>query len=585
MSSTTGFRIVEVLESDKNFNYLKDYVIYIKSGVDSINIKVSTGILMKVNGVFKREATIGLSDLIEVAIKSIDSFRKINLNVSKDLMSASILCEYIEGEKYGLKEYSFDKELVIDKVEDNSANCDKYSLSEIIEFLKTNSVISGIQYKNIESAINGEKIEIAAGIEVTETIDDKIELNFNKVKSNTDDIKKVNYFDSNNLQSVKKGDILARVKRGIKGKDGKTIKGTVISAKDIKKIKVHAGEGIRVIGDTVIAINEGRPIFVEKSYKFYIEKKYDVPLDVDSKTGNIKFNGQVLVRGSVKEHFLVYGSAGVEILGDVTGGNVNSLSDIKINGKVLNSKIESGISKVQFEAKLNVLNKIQRSFNNLKQDLDVIVSNDLLRGKKVGSIIKALLESKYKEIETSYDFIKSDIETLFGNITSLSDIYEKKILRLEALNIKSLDEIDDILSIIEKYIDEIKEIFNFSTSIRLSYVQGSNVSSKGNIYIVSDGVYASRMISDDSIFFEDENTILRGGYLNAKNLIKAGIIGTKSGVLTEVEVDKNGRIECNRAYYNTIFKLGNIKVVLEDNYKNLKVYVEDGQIILDGVKF
>ena len=90
----------------------------------------------------------------------------------------------------------------------------------------------------------------------------------------------MNYFDSNNLQSVKKGDILARVKRGIKGKDGKIIKGTVISAKDIKKIKVHAGEGIRVIGDTVIAINEGRPIFVEKLYKLYIEKKYDVPLDV-----------------------------------------------------------------------------------------------------------------------------------------------------------------------------------------------------------------------------------------------------------------------------------------------------------------
>lgn len=577
------FKVIRIFNTTKGFNYLENGEIYVDSNISNFEIKASDGTLLKVNGVFRRQASVSSKDLIEFAIKQTEPFREVFLHIKDDNMAVSAKCEYKDGYHYNILNKNFDKSLLLEKSIGEAIKPNHFSFSEIIQILKVNGINFGYQYKNFEKIILGTRDVIALGLEPVKTMHDRLEIIFDKKKEDSLEIKNVDHFKGE-IKTVKKGQIIARIIKGKRGIEGKNVKGVKLEAHEVKKIVLNLGESVRLIGDAIIALDEGMPVYIEKNHKIEVKKKYEVPLDVNIKTGNIKFNGQVVVKGNVEENFSVYGSAGVNIMGNVAGGNIKSLSNISIAGKNLRAKIESGFLVDDFNKVSSVLENLKKNFSLLKDNLNMILSNNLLKDKKLGSLVRTLLDVKYVSIEKSYDFIKNYIEPLFGNTNDLSKLFEQNILALCVINIKSIDDIDDILNVIEKYIVEIDSIFYLDSKTVLSYTQGSEVFSKGDILISSEGVYASNLISDSNIIFQDEDMILRGGYLKAKNFIKAGIVGTKSGVLTEIELLEDGCIECKEAYFNTKFKINKKSIMLEENYRDVKVYVENGFILIEGLK-
>ncbi|MGL4654621.1 MAG: flagellar assembly protein A [Sarcina sp.] len=590
MSDAMGFNAfekIEILDSNNEKNRIVDKTIYINSSTDKINLKVSEGILLRVNAGFKREATVGKSDLIEVGLNSIQPTKKFKFKIDNDYMNAQLECAYKAGEIFKLKEKEFTNELLIEKESVEVIESELLSAADVMKCLKDNSIIYGIQYKSFQDVIDGKEATIAIGKNPIPTIDDSLEIKFlnDNDENNESEEDKVNYLNRNKIKSVKAGDVLATIIRGKVGEEGKNIRGTRIEAKPIKAVELNLASGCKLVGNNIVATIDGMPVYSKKGNKIEVKKRYEVPINVDLKTGNINFNGEVLINGNVEENLSVYGSCGVTVKGNATITKITSLGDVNIGGKLLHSTIRSGFLESEFKIKVLSMKVIANEFKALRQDIETLINNNLLGGRKIGSIVRALLDGKYTKIERGYDFIKSDVEVLFGDIKELSALYDSKILRLACLNIKSLGEIDDILNVIEKYLYELEVIFSLESSVNIGYCEGSTVFSKGNIYIHSEGVYASDFESDDSIIFLGERSILRGGKIQAKNRIKTGVIGTMSGVVTELKVEDDGIIECEKAYYNTKFKIGNRAITLEENYKNLRVFRgEDNGITLEGLK-
>lgn len=583
-NSNNLFRTIKILESINEENYIHNDVIYIYDKVEAFEVKAGDGILLKINGIFKRNATVCKTDIIEYAVNGILATSKVNVKINSDFMKAFAYCSYEDGSTYTILDKYFDEVLLLERGTEIKVKSKKISPTQLIENLKQEGIVYGFNYKAFEEVINGKEALIASGIEIVKTINESLELAFENTKTDNNNLGKKDYFNLDTIKSVKKGEIIARVINGQKGIDGKNIRGMVLEAGEIKSINLKVASGVRRIGNTIISTVDGMPIYNKKNPKLEVKKVYELPLDVDIKTGNIKFNGSVIVRGSVCDNFSVYASSSIDIKGNATNAFIKSLANVNIQGKVLNTKIESGFLSSNFESINKFLTKLLSDFKALKGDLDVIVKSNFLNNKKLGSVIKVLLDAKYPEIEKSYEFIKSDVEKLFASTNNLSALFEKKIIGLCSINIKSLDEIDDILNVIKSYIKDINSIFNIDSSVRLSYVQGSEVYSKGDIIILNEGVYASKLVSDLNIIFEDDRTILRGGHLVANNFIKTGVVGTRSGVKTDLELLHDGVIECKEAYFNTKFKINKKTIILEENYKNLKVYVDDGVIILDGLR-
>lgn len=588
MSNDTRFNAfekIDILDSDDEINKLIDKSIYLNSETKTINLKVDEGILLRVNAGFKREAVVGKDDLVEVGLNSVQPTTKFKFKIDSTYMNAHLECAYKPGEVFKIKDKNFENTLLIEKESVEVIESDLLSASDIVKCLKENSIIYGIQYKAFQDIIDGKEATVAIGNPPIPTVDDVLEVKFLNDTDSKKEEATVNYLDRNKIKSVKAGDLLGTIIRGKAGEDGKDIRGARIEAKPIKEVELNLAGGCKLFGDKIVATVDGMPVYSKKGNKIEVKKKYEVAMNVDLKTGNINFNGEVLVNGNVEENLSVYGSCGVTVRGNATNTKITSLGDVNIGGKLLHSSIRSGFLENEFKIKVLSMKVIAQEFKGLKKDLETLVNNNLLGSKKLGSIVRALLDSKYTKIEKGYDFIKNDIEILFGDITELSSIYDSKILRHACLNIKSLDEIDDILNVIEKYLYEIEAIASLESSVNIGYCEGSSVLSKGNIYIHSEGVYVSEFQSDDSIIFLGEKSILRGGKIKAKNRIKTGVIGTMSGVITELEVGEDGIIECEKAYYNTKFKIGNIAITLEENYKNLKAFRgEDNKIILEGLK-
>jgi hypothetical protein len=579
-----AFEKIEILDSKDTRNYIEDKYIYLNKGVKKFHLKVSEGILLKINGSFKRSGEISKDDLIEIGLNSIQPTKKFKFKIDDNYMNACLECAYREGEIFKLVDKDFNDELLIEKESMEIVQSDLLSASDIMKCLKENSIIFGIQYKSFEDIIQGHEAIIAVGKEGTPTINDLLDIKFlgekKEVEKDT-----VDYLNTNKISSVKIGDILATIVKGKLGADGKDIRGANIGAKEIKEVEINIAAGCKRVGDNIIATVDGMPMYSKNGKRFEVKKTYKVPLNVDLKTGNINFNGEVLINGDVEENLSVYGSCGITIKGNVSSAKISSLGDISVEGKLLQSRVRSGFLEGEFKMKLLSMKVLEKEFTGLRNDVAAIIKNNLLENRKLGSFVKVLLDSKYTKIEKAYDFIKNDIESLFGEVTQLSDIYDSKILRLASLNIKSLEEVDDILNVIKKYLYEIDVIFDLDSNINLGYCQASTVFSKGNIYVHSEGVYVSDFISDDSIIFLTERSVLRGGNIKAKNKIKAGVVGTMSGVITQLEVDDDGVIECEKAYYNTKFKVGNRIITLEENYKDLKVFKsDDNRITLEGLK-
>lgn len=588
MSNSTRFNAfekIEILDSDDEINKLIDKSIYLNSTTKKINLKVDEGILLRVNAGFKREAEVGREDLVEVGLNSVQPTKKFKFKIDNTYMNAQLECVYKAGEVFRLKEKEFEDKLLIEKESVEVIESDLLSANDIVKCLKENSIIYGIQYKSFQDVIDGKSATIAVGKPPIPTVDDTLEVKFLNETTVEDEEGVVNYLDRNKIKSVKAGDILGTIIRGKLGDDGKDIRGSRIEAKPVKEVDLNLAGGCRLVGDKILATVDGMPVYSKRGNKIEVKKRYEVPMNVDLKTGNINFNGEVWINGNIEENLSVYGSCGVTVQGNATSTQITSLGDINIGGKLLHSTMRSGFLEKEFKIKVLSMKVIAQEFKGMKKDLETLVNNNLLGNKKLGSVVRVLLDSKYTKIEKGYDFIKNDIEVLFGDVTELSSLYDSKILRHACLNIKSLVEIDDILNVIEKYLYEVEVIFSLESSVNIGYCEGSTVFSKGNIYIHSEGVYASTFHSDDSIIFLGEKSILRGGSIKAKNRIKTGVIGTMSGVITELEVEDDGIIECEKAYYNTKFKIGNRAITLEENYKNLKVFVgNDNSIVLEGLK-
>ncbi|MGL5633604.1 MAG: flagellar assembly protein A [Sarcina sp.] len=581
-----NFKKFDIAYSDKNLGYIDKEGIYFPNKTEEIKIIANDLVALRVNNKLKKECIITKNDMVEIAICYEEPTRKMDLIIEKNDMLATLECIYNEGITYDIKKVSFENELKLQVVEVGIKKAMMYKPDEVIAFLRKHSIMFGIQYKEFQNILEGNKRGvIAKGLEKKDTVDDFIELQ-NHSSEQVGELEKVNYLDKNKINSVKEGETVGKIIKGTLGIEGKTIKGTIIPVRKIKELDLKLGEGVKQVGDTIVATIAGLPVYTEKNHKFEIKKSYEVPLNVDFKTGNVKFNGEVNIKGSVEENLSVYGAYAVNINGNVTLAKVSSLGNINIEGKILQSDIQCGFLENQYNKKKAMLEILKIDFKNLRADIEMILANNLLKDKKLGSVIKALLDSKYSRIIKFYDFIRNDIEPLFGDIDILSKIYEKKILRLAILNLKSMDEFNDILNVIEKYLNDMEVIFNLDSEVSIAYVQGSTINSKGSIHIKSAGVYVSNIVSDDSIIFLDCDTSLRGGHLKAKKKIKAPIVGTKSGVVTELEVEDLGEIECERAYFNTKFIIGKQSTILEYNYKNLKVFLDkDSNLVVEGLKF
>jgi len=214
-----------------------------------------------------------------------------------------------------------------------------YELQETIEGA---GICQGIQADTLHQIVEQKRfnswVTIARGEKASDGKDGDIEFHFSthalEAKLKEDSSGRVNIKDMNLIQNVHKGDLLCELVPPKVGKSGITVKGEEIVGKMGAPAKLPEGNNVEVSedGNKLFAGIDGMVVWADSTVS--IEPVYTVD-KVDSSTGNIRFNGSVVVNGEVGDGFEIHANDDVTVAMSVGRVVIRAGGDIKISGGIL----------------------------------------------------------------------------------------------------------------------------------------------------------------------------------------------------------------------------------------------------------
>ena len=362
----------------------------------------------------------GLSDEVEtVAYDETD--------LEKEIFEYSV--DEIESQNISIEEESvFDIEVTEDEmkaylivpVTDEKV---MYSEKMIDQILKQKGIRQGIIKNNFSLVLDGKipedgKVLIAEGRMATDGKDGYYELFF---KTNRDSKPKLNedgsvdYKNIDLFELVEEGQTLAVYHNATNGVYGYTTKGRLIhptKGKDLSRLK---GNGFKLMDDEITYICQTTGSIEYEDGTINIKTVYTVNGDVHMSMGNIKFKGDVYIKGDVGT------GVTIEAEGNVTiNGNVESAL-IKAGENVL---IRSGVSAKGIgiiEAGKNIYGKYFEKVKLIAQgniesnylfNCNAIAMNKVIVSGEKGAIVGGTTAAIYG-VETSVIGNQSEIKTIF----------------------------------------------------------------------------------------------------------------------------------------------------------------------------
>jgi uncharacterized protein (DUF342 family) len=133
---------------------------------------------------------------------------------------------------------------------------------------------------------------------------------------------------------VAPGQLLARRTPPQPGRAGRTVRDRALPPTPGRDQRLAAGEGAALSADglTVTAVREGNPHL--KGRVVVVVPQYTVPGNVSLATGNIRFEGDMVILGHVEAQMEVHASGSISIRGHVEGARVVAGGSIVVEGGV-----------------------------------------------------------------------------------------------------------------------------------------------------------------------------------------------------------------------------------------------------------
>ncbi|WBW95485.1 DUF342 domain-containing protein [Oceanirhabdus sp. W0125-5] len=563
-------------------------VINPKAGGRKATITPTKEIILKLNGEkIDKKTPVSNEDDITWIGEEVEGKREINVSISDDKTEAYINLEIIPKRVYEIKDSIEMTDLIVGSSKKEEVYPPGYTVEEIVDILAKFKITYGLLKDNIKMISEKNKVEkliVAQGCVPQNGTDDRLILKYNENKVPVKDNKgNVDYKSIGHIQTIKSGEILCELIKGLTAINGKDVYGNKITANEGKKININAGKGCAFFDNKIIATETGKP--VKKGYTFSIEPVYVINGSVDLSTGDVKFDGNIEVFGDVLDGMKVHSGKSVCIHSGASGAEIVSKEDITIDGNVVTSSISSGKDEFFNKKILNSINSLISTITELKNMADQVFKSKMLGSNvKLGEVVKILIEKRFKKLEKDIEEYEALVASKDDRVKVIVSILKNKLTGLGPININNIEELGKVLTLLKNeqgrfYSEELAQ-----SNIKLNYIQDSKIVSYGDVYITGKGEYISDIFADGNIYFV-ENSVARGGTLQARKEIKCSIVGSGGRVRTTIQVEKEGHIYIQKAFPNTKLIIGKIEYVIEEECRDVHAYMdENGEIVVEKIK-
>ena len=259
---------------------------------------------------------------------------------------------------------------------------------KIKRMLESYGVVAGISDEKIEEFVDmpvyGIPYTVAEAIQPINGRDAYIAYQFEtdktKLRIVENESGQVNYKERNQIQNVVEGQPLAQKMLPERGKNGKTIFGRLLDAKNGKDIPLPLGRNVHVDSDgrTILASTNGQVMLIND--KIHVEPILEVD-EVSIKTGNITFLGTVRVKGSVEDGFSIKASGNIEIGGAVGRCVLEADGNIVVNQGIMGR--DEGFIKAGKSLWAKFIQNTKVEVEEYVVVQDAIMNSDITSNKKI----------------------------------------------------------------------------------------------------------------------------------------------------------------------------------------------------------
>ena len=316
--------------------------------------------------------------------------------------------------------------------------------------------------------------------------------------------------------------------------------------------------GVRDAGGTVIAVRPGRILFTRA--RIDVVPELVLEGDLTSRDGQVIFDGDVAVRGSLQEGALVKASGRVVVSGDVLESTVEAGRDVEITGAVLRANIHGGLARALYTRAHVLVTQMLEDWGRFRGDYRQLLEHTDARPDLSGKthlLAGVLLSRRYHRLDDSFAAAMAWEDSYYLRhdpcINALVQQIRSKWHRDVRQGI-SPDDIDQF----EAAVDEAKEHLRLLLTEALALVRAHSISSSqvdatGDIVVHGVGVFSSHMESGRDILVEG---VVRGGFVLAERMARMGELGSPVGVESSVRVNSpDGLIRIGVRHGNTLIDL------------------------------
>ncbi|WP_164473135.1 FapA family protein [Clostridium sp. E02] len=405
----------------------------------------------------------------------------------------------------------------------------------------------GIMEDELKSIVENKTYEkvvlIAKGILARNGIDGTIKDNFKRIVNlefEEDENGSVDYKHLNNIQSVKEGEVISEISTSIPGEDGKTVTGKSYPC-DIKgtNVPVPSGRNTTLTEDRTLLLSQKTGHVTFANGKFQVDPILKINGNVDNNTGNLDYDGDILIAGDVRNGFSVKATGSIDIRGSVEGAEISAQGPIVIasgvsgNGK--GSLYSDAYIKCRYlehcsvTAKGNVyaesiINSKVKSSEDIivTAGIGVIIGGSLLAtnnisAKMIGSKVRRLVTELIianipKDVEEStrltreLEQLQHNLEEIRKNITYLETVQRQDKQQL----LENLKQASDILAIRENEINDRLTVINEKDMEQTGIIQSQQLLPVVRIRIGSSSLMIQEEHSSCTIYKNSEGDIIIG---------------------------------------------------------------------------
>ncbi|MCL1936201.1 MAG: FapA family protein [Defluviitaleaceae bacterium] len=342
---------------------------------------------------------------------------------------------------------------------------DGLTKEDIIEQLERQNIKRGIIKGTLRDIIYNrmynKKYLIAQGLKAETGESGKVEPTFDISGGSFKPVVKedgsVDYKNLDNIIMTEKDDVVANIFEPTMGKSGYTVLGDVLKGKEGKKIASPKGKGTYISEDGTKLLAEKSGKVSYQNGKISVLDVYEIKGDVNAGTGNINFNGSVIVRGNVTSGFSVNATGNIEIFGNVEAASLTAGGSIFIKTGINGSNDDSHniiksmgnlTSKIIQNANLDIKGdlfseSILHSTINCGGTLEINGSKGILIGGRAVTL-------KGVKAKTLGTHMGTKTEIVIGEDVDYQDIYNKKLEKYNKISHQYRENIKYINGMIER---------------------------------------------------------------------------------------------------------------------------------------